>query len=87
MNGLGQLCNKVKIYGDCGSSLITHVVTLAKYVIYDARYNEVVPSFHQFKLCLKRDFETERFIAAKQSDFANFDKKWNPLRFDLSESN
>ena len=86
-NGLGQLCSRVKIYGDSESSLVTHVVTLAKYIIYNARYNEVLPSFYQFKLCLKRDFETERFIAAKQSEFENFDKKWNPLLIDLSDSN
>ena len=84
-NGVGQLNDKVKIYGDDTSLLKTHIVTLAKYVIYDARYKEVRPSFHQFRLSLKRDFESENFIAAKQNDFESFNKKWNLVLVDLND--
>ena len=80
---MGQLYNKTKIFGDSKSPLITHIVTIAKCVIYDARYNEIQPSFRQFKVCLKRDFDTERFIAARQNKLDEFNRKWSVLMADL----
>ena len=82
-NGLGLLGNKTKIFGDSRSSLITHVVTVAKVVIYDVRYREIRLSFNQFRAHLKRDYETERFIAVKNNKVDRFNKKWNALMSDL----
>ena len=66
---------------------MTHIVTLAKVVIYDARYREIQPSFSQFRAYLKRDFETESFIAAAQNKVDGFNKKWGALKVDLSIRN
>lgn len=82
--GLQQICIKTKIWGQRDNALITHVVTLAKYVIYESRGKEVRPSFKHFMSCLKRDFETERFIASNQNDTERFSKKWSPVAADLS---
>ena len=84
MSGLGQICNEIKMFGDTRRKLITHIVTLAKYVIYNDRRTETRPSFSKFKAALKRDFEAERFIAAKQNNVQGFNKKWSPLVADLS---
>ena len=87
MNGLGQICDKTKIFGDSESQLITHIVTVAKYVVYESRRKGTRPYFNQFKEFLKRDFQAERFIAAKKSDAGSFNKKWGPLTGDLSNAN
>ena len=86
-NAIGQICDKTKIFGDDRNTLITHLVTLAKYIIYENRYKGTRPSFSQFKEYLKRDFRTERFIAAKNNDINTFTNKWGSLLDDLNDSN
>ena len=84
MYNLRELANKTKLFGDRESHLITHIVTVAKCVIYDARFKEVKPSFNQFKASLRRDFETEKLIAVRQDRLDEFKKKWRALISDLS---
>ena len=84
MLGLGELPNKTKIFGDRENCLITHVVTVAKCVIYEARFKEVKPSLYQFKASLKRDFESEKFIAMRENELDEFNRKWSALVDDMS---
>ena len=79
-NDIEQLTNKQKIFGDIDRPTITHVVTLAKYVIYEARRDDRAPSFAHFQRCLKRDIETERFIARKNLMVESFNKKWSSMK-------
>ena len=78
-SGIGHLNSKQKIFGDIDSQIITHVVTLAKLIIYEARRSEVRPKFAHFQSRLKYDIETERLIATKNNTIECFDKKWNDL--------
>ena len=77
--GLRQLNDEIKIFGDKNSKLITHMMTLAKYVIYDSRRRSVRPSFNNFMAWLKRDYSSERYIAKKNGKNDSFHKKWNSI--------
>ena len=87
-NGLGHICDKDKFFGDTESNLKTHYVTLAKYVIYENRRRGTRPSFSEFREYLKRDFQTERLIAANKNEnyVQTFNKKWRPLMENLETS-
>ena len=74
----------VKIFGDENSEIITHVVTVAKCIIYDARRKQIRPAFAHFKVWLKRDFVTEKYIARKNDNIGSFIRKWSALHDDLS---
>ena len=80
---IGPLSPGVKIFGKENSTLINHIVTIAKYVIYDARRRNVRPSIDHFKNILKQDFETEQYIARKNDTFKNFVNKWKTLKLDF----
>ena len=82
-NGMRRPCCKTKLFADKRNPLMTHIVTLAKFVINDARYKETQPSFRWFKICLVRDFETERLIATQRKSMNTFNKKWEALMSDL----
>ena len=69
-----------KMFGKENSSIINHIVTLAKYIIYDSRRNEARPNFAHFETCLKFDFETERHIAIKNGNMECFNKKWSMFK-------
>ena len=77
-----QITDKQKIFGDLNSPLITHIVVLAKYVIYKARRNERHPNVAHFQSCLKIDIETERYIAQTRNTLENFNEKWRMLGSD-----
>ena len=74
----------VKIFGDKESEMITHIVTVAKFVIYDARRRKSRPTFAHFKIWLKRDFVSEKYIANKNEKIESFFNKWGALQGDLS---
>ena len=46
-NGLRPPNDTIKMFGDGNNDVMTHVVTVAKYVIYNARFRESRPSFIQ----------------------------------------
>ena len=77
--GIGPLSRNTKIFGDKGNALVTHVVTVAKYAIYDARRRNSRPCFSLFKKMLMRDFDSERYIARKKQKDDNFREKWKYL--------
>ena len=79
-NDIEQLTSKQKIFGDTDRPAITHIVTLAKYVIYQARRDESEPSFAHFQRCLYRDTETERYVARKNLIAESFNKKWSRMK-------
>ena len=83
-HGLGQLSEKTKIFGDSRNALITHVVTIAKHVIYSARRRNSRPCFNYFKNLLKQDFDTERHIARKNDKLEHFRNKWNVIWSDMN---
>ena len=64
-NEIDELTDRQKSFFGVNSPMITHIVTLAKYIIYEARRAEKLSSFAHFQRCLSRDIETERFIARK----------------------
>lgn len=76
-----ELTDHQKIFGDIEKPMATHIVTLAKYVIYDSRREEARPSLSHFILRLSQDFETERYIMRNSPD--RFNEKWRGL-FDLT---
>ena len=80
-NGIGELTDQQKIFGSMSSPMITHIVTLAKYLIYEARRAERLPVFAHFQRCLRRDIETERLIARKNLNVESFNKKWIGLKY------
>ena len=80
--GIKHVSDKQKIFGDLGSPLITHIVVLAKYVIYNARRDEKLPNVAHFQSWLKSDMETERYIAQRHNTMKNFDEKWRALGSD-----
>ena len=73
---------QTKIFGDLESPLITHIVVLAKYVIYNARRDEKLPNVAHFQSWLKSDMETERYIAQRHNTMKNFNEKWRALGSD-----
>ena len=83
-NGMEPLEQHTKIFGDISSPLLTHIVTIAKYIIYYARRRNTRPCFNYFKSLLIRDFNTERYIARKNDKNEQFQKKWNPLSTDMT---
>ena len=74
--GMGRLNKSKKIFGDGNNELITHIVTITKYVIYDARRRSMRPCFNHVKASLVRDFITERYVAKKNENMEKFKKKW-----------
>ena len=86
-NVIGQLNDKTKCFGDSENALLTHIVTVAKLCIYDARYKETKPSIHNFKLCIKRDYETEKYIAMNGNNMEVFENKWSKLQNTLVSNN
>ena len=80
---VGQLSSGVKIFGEKNSALINHIITITKYVIYDARRRNARPSIDHFKNLLKQDFETEQYIARKNDELKRFINKWNDLKPDI----
>lgn len=85
-HGLRQLSNNIKIFGDRNSALITHIVTVVKYVIYDARSRGIHPHFNYCKMLLTRDFNTERHVASKNDKTEHFRNKWNELWSDMNSN-
>lgn len=83
-NGMGHMSREVKIFGDQNSEIVTHIVTVAKYIIYDARRRKIRPTFSHFKVWLKRDFVSEKYIACKNDHMESFIRKWSALQGDLS---
>ena len=77
--GMGRLNKSKKIFGDGKNELITHIVTITKYVIYDARRRNIRPCFNHVKASLVRDFITERYVAKKNENMEQFKKKWTNL--------
>lgn len=77
---IDPLTENEKIFGKINSPKVTHIVTLAKYYIYDCRRNEARPSFAHFEARLKIDIETEREIARRKNTMENFNKKWNSMK-------
>ena len=82
-NGMEHMSTGVKIFGDKESEMITHIVTVAKFVIYDARRRKSRPTFAHFKIWLKRDFVSEKYIANKNEKMESFFNKWGALQGDL----
>ena len=60
------ILREVKIFEDQNNEIITHHVTVAKYIICDARRRKIRPSFSHFKAMLKRDFVSEKYLHSKQ---------------------
>ena len=77
--GIGPPNRNTKIFGDKDNALVTHVVTVAKYTIYDARRRNIRPCFRFFKELLMRDFDSERYIARKKQKDEDFREKWKAL--------
>ena len=63
---LNEFCKRTRLFGDNRKTLMTHIVTLAKVVTYDARYSEIQPSFTQFRAYLKRDFEQKALLRQRK---------------------
>ena len=82
-NGLGQINDKTKIFGHAEITIVTHCVTVAKYVIYEARRKKEVPNFIHFRAWLSRDLSTEEYIAHKNGTMEELRKKWGTLYTDL----
>ena len=80
ISGMGELSESHKMFGKVDSPMITHIVTLAKYMIYGSRRNEKRPNFANFKARLKMDFDAERQIAIKNNTLECFNKKWSLLK-------
>ena len=81
-NDIEHITDQQKIFGKIDSHLVTHIATVAKYVIYDSRRNEVHPSCSHFKSRLKQDIETERCIARMHNTVERFNDKWGGLGYD-----
>ena len=77
---MGVLTDQQQIFGDQSSPMKTHIVTLAKYIIYEARRAERSPSFAHFQRCLGRDIETERFFARETLTVEKFNKTRSGLK-------
>ena len=86
-NNLGHLDNIIKIFGHKENEIITHCVTIAKYVIYEARRKKELPHFLQFKSWLLRDLIAEEYIAHKNGKMENFKRKWKSLNVSLRRNN
>ena len=86
-NRFGHLSNKTKLFGHNELPMITHCVTVAKYVIYEARRAQKLPLFIHFKTCLSRDFVTEEYIARKNGKTEKFREKWKSLDTCLRTNN
>ena len=77
--GIERPSENNKMFGDKDIMLVTHIVAIIKYVIYDARRKQTRPSFNHFKAFLKRDFDTEKYLARKNNKLENFEEKWKAL--------
>ena len=86
-NNLRHLDNIIKIFGHKENEIITHCVTIAKYVIYEARRKKELPHFLQFKSWLLRDLIAEEYIAHKNGKMENFKRKWKSLNVSLRRNN
>ena len=84
-HGLGQLSDEIKIFGDSKNALVTHVVAIAKQIIYKARRQNNRPCFNYFKTLLKRDFDTERHIARKNGKMEHLRNKWKAVWSDITK--
>lgn len=82
-HSIGQMSNKVKMFGDPESQIITHCVTVAKYIIYDARRRSTSPQLSYFKSWLARDLASEEYISRKQGQMESLRKKWSSLYAEL----
>ena len=59
-------------------ALVTHIVTVAKYSIYDVRRRNIRPCF-SLKKILMREFDSERYIARRKQKDEDFKEKWKVL--------
>ena len=86
-NSLGDLSNIIKIFGHNEMEIVTHCVTVAKFVIYEARRKKELPNFNHFKAWLRRDLVTEEHIARKNGKMEKFKEKWGPFYINLRPNN
>ena len=84
MNGIEKPSERCKIFGEIDRPMLSHIVTVAKYVIYEARRREKRPNFTYFMSRLKVDYEIERNIAIKNDNMECFSKKWGKLDLERS---
>ena len=67
------------IFGDAENALLTHIVTVGKYVLYNARRRFRAPTANEFRFVLARDFQSERIIAVLHGRLNDFEKKWSKV--------
>ena len=60
-------------------SLLNYFLLIAKLYIWDCRRSQILPSLAGFKIKIKTNFETEKYVCIKNKTFDQFRKKWGTI--------
>ena len=61
-------------------TIVNHIIILGKQFIYKSKLQETIPRYNALKLEIDYTYQTEEYIAMKNSSEESFHLKWSTIR-------